>query len=243
MLRSASTISKFTLLVDCLRTSFTFPTTSREPHLITRGFCFVKCMNMKNVLMKLWTHSCLSPFSQGGRNCSVELLVSCCMVKWVYFFSTSELLCPKMKLRLRLKRARPNFYMINDNTNISLGIVDCSLSTRLIASKDDYHEKRMHMFAYTTEELNYLEILAMNFISPARQNHSFEKTNLTMLQFVELTLQRIQTLQSHRTLKIRSGINNLISDKLGYPEKVSQSQILRRSHLLLLWNDNESNEH
>ena len=45
----------------------------------------------------------------------------------VEFFSTSELLYPVMKIRLRLIRARPNFYMISDNPNVSLGIVDCSL--------------------------------------------------------------------------------------------------------------------
>ena len=43
------------------------------------------------------------------------------------FFSTSELLHPNMKNRLRLIRARPNFYMISDNHNVSLGFVDCSL--------------------------------------------------------------------------------------------------------------------
>ena len=43
------------------------------------------------------------------------------------FFSTSELLYPNMKIRLRLIRARPHFYIISDNPNISLGIVDCSL--------------------------------------------------------------------------------------------------------------------
>ena len=43
------------------------------------------------------------------------------------FFSTSELLYPNMKIRLRLIRARPNFYMISDNPNVSYGIVDCSL--------------------------------------------------------------------------------------------------------------------
>ena len=42
-------------------------------------------------------------------------------------FSTSELLYPKMKTSLRLFRARPNFYMLSDNSNVSLGIVDCSL--------------------------------------------------------------------------------------------------------------------
>ena len=39
------------------------------------------------------------------------------------FFSTSELLYPNMKIGLRLIRARPNFYMISDNPNVSLGIV------------------------------------------------------------------------------------------------------------------------
>ena len=58
------------------------------------------------------------------------------------FFSTSELLYPNMKTRLRPIRARPNFYMISDNPNVSLGIVDCSLYTRCIALKDDYHKKR-----------------------------------------------------------------------------------------------------
>ena len=55
----------------------------------------------------------------------------------VDFISTSESLHPNMKNRLRLIRARPNFYMISDNPNVNLGIVDCSLYTRRIALKDD----------------------------------------------------------------------------------------------------------
>ena len=72
----------------------------------------------------------------------------------VDFFSTSELLYPNMKIRLRLIRARPNFYLISDNHNVSLGIVDCSLYTRRIAPKDDYHKKRMDMLAYTSVDFN-----------------------------------------------------------------------------------------
>ena len=53
------------------------------------------------------------------------------------FFSTFELLYTNMKIKLRLIRARPSFYMISDNPNVSLGIVDCSLYTRRIALKDD----------------------------------------------------------------------------------------------------------
>ena len=91
------------------------------------------------------------------------------------FFSTSELLYPNMKNRLRLIRARPNFYMISDNPNISLGIVDCSLYTRRIALKDDYHKKQMDMLAYTPVEFNYLETLAKTFIIPARQNQFIQE--------------------------------------------------------------------
>ena len=80
-----------------------------------------------------------------------------------------------MKFRLRLIRARPNFYMISDNANVSLGIVDCSLYTRLIALKDNYHKKRMDMPAYTPVEFNYLETLAKTFIIPARQNQFIQE--------------------------------------------------------------------
>ena len=88
----------------------------------------------------------------------------------VDFFSTSELLNPNIKIRLRLIRARPNFHMISDNPNFSLGIVDCSLYTRRIGLKEDYHRKRMDMLAYTPVEFNYLETLENTFIIPDRQN-------------------------------------------------------------------------
>ena len=57
----------------------------------------------------------------------------------VDFLSIYEFQYPKMKIRLRLMRARPNFYMISDNPNVRLGIVDCSLYTPRAALKDDYH--------------------------------------------------------------------------------------------------------
>ena len=57
-------------------------------------------------------------------------------------FSSSELLYRNMKIILRLNRARPNFYMISDNPNVNLEIVDCSLYTCRIALKDGYHRKQ-----------------------------------------------------------------------------------------------------
>ena len=75
-----------------------------------------------------------------------------------------------MKIRLRLIRARPNLYMISDNPNVSLGIVDCSLYNCCIALKDGCQKKRMDTLAYAPVEYNYLKTLAKTFILPARQN-------------------------------------------------------------------------
>ena len=91
------------------------------------------------------------------------------------FFSTSELLFPNMKIRPRPFRAIPNYYMIGDNPNVGLGIVDCFLYTRRIALKEDHHEKRMDRLAYAPVGYNYLETLAKTFIIPARQNEFFQK--------------------------------------------------------------------
>ena len=65
--------------------------------------------------------------------------------------------------------------MICDNPNVSLGIVDCSLYTRRIAVKDDYHKKRMDMLAVAPVKHNYLETLAKTFTIPARQNQFIQE--------------------------------------------------------------------
>ena len=91
------------------------------------------------------------------------------------FFSTSDLLHPKMKINLRLVIARPNIYMTSDSPSVSLGIVDCSFYTRCIALKDDYHEKRRDMLAYARVENKYSETLAKTFIIPARQNQFIQE--------------------------------------------------------------------
>ena len=56
--------------------------------------------------------------------------------------------------------------------------MDCSLYTRRIALKDDYHKKRMDMLAYAPVEYNYLETLAKTFIIPARQNQFIQENIL-----------------------------------------------------------------
>ena len=144
----------------------------------------------------------------------------------IYFFSTSELLYPNKKIILRLVRDKPNFYMISDNSNVSLGSVDCSLYTPRIALNDDYH-KKMDMLACSPVGYNNLETLEKTFIIAARQTNSFRKTFSTKFPFVESRLQKTHTLPSLvLLLETNSGINNLISDNLEYSEGASQLWIL-----------------
>ena len=141
------------------------------------------------------------------------------------FFSTSEPLYPNMNIRLRLIGAGPNFYMISDNPNVSLGIVDCSLYTRRIALKDDYHKKGMDMLAYAPVEYNYLESLAMTFIIPARQNQ-FVQENI----FNNAPVRRMATAMNTNSAFTGSFNENpfwyqqnyLSSDKLEYSEGDNQ---------------------
>ena len=91
------------------------------------------------------------------------------------FLTTSELPYPNMKVRLRLIRERPNFYMIRENPNISLGIVDCSLYTRRVMLIGDYHKKRMSQLAYAPFEYNYMETLAKTYMIPVRQKQFIQE--------------------------------------------------------------------
>ena len=128
-----------------------------------------------------------------------------------------------MKTRVRLVTARPNFYKINDNPNISLGVVDCSFYTRSIALKDDYHKKQMEMLPYTPVEFIYLETLAKFLSFPLDKTRSPKKTFSTMLQFVKLLIQLIQTLHSLDSRpKNFSGLSTLISDEIEYSEVLNQ---------------------
>ena len=105
------------------------------------------------------------------------------------FFSTPELLYPNMKVRLRLIRARPKFYMISDKPNVSLGIVDCSLYTRCIAPKDDYHKKNWARSLMLLQNTINWTLWQRHSSYRRDKTNSFKKTFSTMLPFVESRLQ------------------------------------------------------
>ena len=63
-----------------------------------------------------------------------------------------ELLYPNMKVRIRILRAQPKFYMKSENPNVGLGIVNCSQYTRRLMLREDYNKKRMSQIAYAPVE-------------------------------------------------------------------------------------------
>ena len=93
----------------------------------------------------------------------------------VDFFSTSELLFPKMKFRLRLIRARPMLNTISDNPSVTLRNVVFSVYTCRIAFEDNYHKKWMDRLAKTPAEFKHLDFLAKIYIIPAIQNQFNQK--------------------------------------------------------------------
>ena len=124
MLKCTLTISRFTISMDSMHTSLSFQTTLRQPSLNTREFCIVDAMTMNRILSVLVTPYLIPSFTRRKKLLSRPdgfMLYGKCGTN---FFSHFELLYPNMKLRLRLIRAGPNFYMISDDPNLSLGIVD-----------------------------------------------------------------------------------------------------------------------
>ena len=90
-----------------------------------------------------------------------------------------------MKVRIRLIRARPNFYMISENPNVSLGIVDCSLYTRRVMLKEEFHKKRMSQLAYAPVEYNYMKTLEKTLSIVHDRINSFKKIYSTTHLYVE----------------------------------------------------------
>ena len=66
--------------------------------------------------------------------------------------------------------------MISHNTNVSLGIVGCSLYTLRFFLKANYHQKLL-VLTNTPVEFNYMKTLANTFINPATQHQFIQESN------------------------------------------------------------------
>ena len=123
-----------------------FPRTSSLPFLSTREFWTAKGKDLEEIPDEIKD----APLSELFFTTKMKLLrVPDGFMLYgnleVVFFSTSQLLYPNMKSRLRLIRATPNFYRNIQNPYVRHGIIHCSLYTHRIALKDEYHKKRIDM--------------------------------------------------------------------------------------------------
>ena len=114
------------------------------------------------------------------------------------FFTTSELLYPNMKVRIRLIRARPNFYMISKNPDVSLGIVDCSIYTGRVMLQEDNHKKRLAQLARAPVEYNYKETMAKTYIIPARKSQFIQgdRSNNAFIRRIAIAMKSKPTFTS-----------------------------------------------
>ena len=90
-------------------------------------------------------------------------------------FTCEKLLLPNTKARIKLIRARPNFYMLSDNPNVSLKIVDCSLFTRRVLVAEPNHQYLQWNLEREPAQYIYMETIAKTFIIPSRQNLFIKK--------------------------------------------------------------------
>ena len=103
-----------------MRKNFLFLTTSRKLFSVTKEFCTAKQMTKKSP-DEIMDTALIPTFSTRrmkllSRPEGVILYGNL----GVEFFCTSELLYTNLKVRIRLIGAQPSFYMINDNSNVSL---------------------------------------------------------------------------------------------------------------------------
>ena len=119
--------------------------------------------------------------------------------------------------------------MVCDNPNVGCGMADCSLYTRRNALTDDYHKKWMGMLGYAPVECNFSEPLAIFFNIHARQNHFIQENIFSDAPVGPIAIaMNTNSAFIDCTIKVRSRINNFISDNLEDWEVVRQKQTLMR---------------
>ena len=90
-------------------------------------------------------------------------------------FTCEKLLLPKTKVRIKLIRARPNFYMLSDNPKVRMKIIDCSLFTRRTLVAEPSHQYLQWNLEREPAHYNHMETIARTFIIPSRQNQFIQE--------------------------------------------------------------------
>ena len=81
-----------------------------------------------------------------------------------------KLLLPKIKVRFERNQVGPNFYMLSDNSNVSMKIVDYSLFTRSFLEAEPNHQYLKYNLEREPDHYSYMETIARTSIIPFLQN-------------------------------------------------------------------------
>ena len=79
-------------------------------------------------------------------------------------FQCENLLLLNTKVRLKIIRARPNFYMISYNPHVPLKVLDCSLFTRRVVVNEVNHQTIKYHLTDQPACYNFMETIARTFI-------------------------------------------------------------------------------
>ena len=90
-------------------------------------------------------------------------------------FQCEKLLLPNTKVRLKLIRARPNFYMISYNPHVSLKVLDCCLFTRRVVVNEVYYQTIKYQLTHQPACYNFMETITRTFIIPLGQNQFIQE--------------------------------------------------------------------
>ena len=81
----------------------------------------------------------------------------------------------KTKVRIKLIRARPNFYMLSYYSSVSLKIVHFSVFTGRVLVAEPNHQYLQWNVERETAHCTYMETIARTFIIPSHQNQFIQE--------------------------------------------------------------------
>ena len=90
-------------------------------------------------------------------------------------FTIWQMLYPHMKVRIRLYRATPSFYMKSKNPNVSFSRFHWNSSNLASDAQNRLSQKRVAQIAYAPVEYNHMETIAKTHIFLARQNQFIQE--------------------------------------------------------------------
>ena len=118
----------------------------------------------------------MHPFTDRANSLGTGITFSLYERLVIDLFTCKKLLLPNTKVRIKLLPARPIFYMLSDNPNVSLKIVNFSLFTRRILVAEPNHQYLPWNLEREPAQYNYMETTARNFIVPPRQNQFIQES-------------------------------------------------------------------